>query len=60
MLQDLASVATALGVIAAAVGIFYTRSWLKHTQLQADTTFEDELNREYRKLTALPFLTAIH
>ena len=51
MLQDIASVATALGVIAGAVGIFYTRSSLKHTQLQAVTSFEDRLNREYRKLT---------
>ena len=51
MLQDLASVATALGVIATAIGIFYTRSWLKHTQLQGVTSFEDGLNREYRELT---------
>jgi hypothetical protein len=51
MLQDIASVATALGVIATAIGIFYTRSWLKYSQLQAATGFEDELNREYRNLT---------
>jgi hypothetical protein len=50
MLQDIASFATAIGVIATAIGIFYTRSWLKHSQHQAVMTFEDELNREYRQL----------
>jgi hypothetical protein len=50
-LQDVAAFATAAGVIAAAIGIFYARWSLKHSQRQAETSFEDQLNREYRDLT---------
>jgi hypothetical protein len=43
-IQDLASVATAIGVFFAASQLWYTRS-------RAITTFEDSLNNEYRRIT---------
>jgi hypothetical protein len=43
-IQDIASVATAIGVFFAASQLWYTRS-------RAITTFEDSLNNEYRQIT---------
>lgn len=45
------SIATAVGVIIATVGVFGTREQIRLSREQARTQFEDDLVREYRELS---------
>ena len=45
------SIATAVGVIIATVGVFGTREQIRLSREQAQTQFEDDLVREYRELS---------
>ncbi len=49
-IANLAQLVIALGTVGAAIGVYYVRLQLKHAQQQAMTSYEDQLNREYRTL----------
>src|SRR6266702_4183424 len=46
------SVATAMGSVATAVALVFTRQQLRAGQDRSQTAFEDNLEREYRQITA--------